>query len=72
MCKFFSFISDGNANFYYFNNDQRKQILRGELKKNNWFVENPDSHSTIARFFISIAAEDKMNKYEFNPITSFF
>ena len=72
MCKFFSFISDGSGKFYYFNDDQRKLILKNELKSNGWIVTEPDSHSSIARFYFKNGTEDSMNKYEFNPITRSF
>ena len=72
MCKFFSFISDGSGKFYYFNDDQRKLILKNELKSNGWIVTEPDSHSSIARFYFRNGVEDSMNKYEFNPITRSF
>jgi hypothetical protein len=73
MCKFFSFISDGNGNFYYFNDEQRKKILKKELiKEDGYIVESADSHSSIARYYFKNAAEDKMNKYEFNPLTHLF
>ena len=65
MCKFFSFISDGKGNFYYFNAEQRKNFLKNE---SNTFY--PDSHSSIASFFN--LDEDTCNKFEFQPLTKVF
>jgi hypothetical protein len=72
MCSFFSFLSDGNGNFFYFNNEQRKLIQKRKLYKDNYLVEEQDSHSTIARFYKGNASEDKMNKFEYNPLTKVF
>ena len=51
MCKFFSFVSDGNGNVFYFDAEDRK------------FQANPDSHTTIAAHFFNDAyADDHVNK----------
>ena len=53
MCKFFSFVSDGNGNVFYFDAEDRK------------FQANPDSHTTIAAHFFNDAyADDHVNKYQ--------
>ena len=68
MCQFFSLISDGNGNAYYFNWEQRKKILVKEIA-----TESADSHTSIATFYgFKGEAEDKMNKYEYNPLTGVF
>jgi hypothetical protein len=65
MCDFFSFGTDGKTNRYYFKNDRRKELL-----KSNPTGLNPDSHASIAVEFG--IREDKMNKYEYNPLTYMF
>ena len=69
MCKFFSMCSDGNGNPIYFDWDKRKQILDGVITN----VESPDSHTSIATYFGHKGEkEDKLNKYEYNPLTKQF
>jgi len=70
MCQFFSFITDGMGNPYYFNHEQRKE--RG-------FNNECDSHSYIAEYFKpnkfdkrTERADDVVNKYEYNPFTKKF
>ena len=65
MCKFFSFVVDKNNNKYYFDWELRKQILC-----NNPEGYSPDSHASICSFYK--LDEDKMNKYEYNPLTNNF
>ena len=66
MCQFFSCISDGKGKIYYFNWEQRKEILSGKIK-----VESADSHTSIADLYgFKGAKEDEMNKYEPKAITS--
>jgi hypothetical protein len=67
MCNFFSFLSDAKGNFYYADWELRQSIQRGEIKDGE-----PDSHSWLAKHFIKNAAEDKLNKYEYNPLTKVF
>ena len=68
MCKFFSFDSDGKGKFYYFDWKLRKQILSGKLQD-----YEPDSHTSIADYFgFKGVREDKLNKYEYNPLTKDF
>ena len=79
MCNFCSFISDGHGNVFYFDAELRKKIINKELD-----YESADSHSSIADYFfkqgsfhISINkllenADDKVNKYEYNPLTRVF
>jgi hypothetical protein len=57
MCKFFSCISDGDGNLFYFDNEQRNS-LKG--------IFNFDSHTSIANYYRK--DEDKMNKWEYDPI----
>jgi len=67
MCKFFSFVSDGNSNFMYFDWELRKKCMSGELKY------EPDSHTSIAEHFgFKGKREDGLNKYEYNPLTKKF
>jgi len=67
MCKFFSLISTGNGKPMYFDWELRKKCLSGEIDY------NPDSHTSIADYFgYKGKKEDKLNKYEFNPLTSEF
>ena len=65
MCNFFSFVVDKNNNKYYFDWNQRKQLLL-----NNPEGYSPDSHTSICSFYK--LDEDKMNKYEYNPLTNNF
>jgi len=62
MCKFFSFVTDGSTNRYYFNDELRNLLKDSDL--------NFDSHSSICKHFL--LKEDNSNKYEFNPITGEF
>ncbi len=64
MCKFFSFVTQGNKKYYF---DWK---LRQELLKENPMDYEPDSHSSIAHFFK--IDEDKANKFEYNPLTKEF
>jgi len=67
MCKFFSLNSDGKGNPYYFDDKLRQKCLK---KKLNY---SPDSHTSIADYFgFKGKKEDKMNKYEYNPLTKEF
>jgi len=67
MCKFFSFVSDGNSNFMYFDWELRKKCMSGELHY------EPDSHTSIAEHFgFKGKREDGLNKYEYNPLTKKF
>ena len=67
MCSFFSCVSKGDGVPMYFNWELRKKCLSGELKY------NPDSHTSIADYFGHKGKkEDKLNKYEYNPITQEF
>jgi hypothetical protein len=59
MCKFFSILSDAKGNYYYADAELRKQFSN----------ENCDSHSWLANHFLKNGAEDKLNAYEFNPLT---
>lgn len=67
MCKFFSLVSDGKGKIYYFDWEIRKQIIAGKLNYES------DSHTSIADYYgFKGAKEDKLNKYEFNPLTQEF
>ena len=65
MCQFFSCVSNGKGKIYYFDWKQRKEFMKENL--NNY---SHDSHSSICAFFN--LNEDKMNKYEYNPLTNQF
>ena len=68
MCEFFSLISDGKGKIYYFDAKVRKEIIAGKSE-----YSNTDSHTSIADYFgFKGAKEDKMNKYEYNPLTKEF
>ena len=67
MCRFFSLTSDGRGEIRYFDWEQRKRILDGELDY------NPDSHTSINDFYgYKGELEDCRNRYEYNPITGVF
>lgn len=69
MCEFFSFDSDGNGKFLYFNHEIRKRILLGDLQGKY----KTDSHTSIADYHgYKGNKEDKLNKYEYNPLTKKF
>ena len=68
MCKFFSLVSKGDGVPMYFNWDIRQKILNKELN-----YESADSHTSIADYYgFKGEMEDKLNKYEFNPLTKRF
>jgi len=62
MCEFFSLLSNGKGQIYYFDYSIRKQIISGKSK-----YKYTDSHTSIADHFK--LNEDKMNKWEYNPLT---
>ncbi|MFH1236174.1 MAG: hypothetical protein V1685_04530, partial [Parcubacteria group bacterium] len=65
MCKFFSFNTDGKGGFFYFDAEQR-----AALRLNNPNNYEPDSHTSIATFHgFKATAEDRLNKWEYNPLT---
>ena len=64
MCKFFSFSTKGSKR-YYFDWEARKALL-----KNNPMQYLPDSHSSVCHYHK--VNEDKVNKYEYNPLTGKF
>ena len=76
MCQFFSTVSDGKGNMYYFDYEIRKRIINGELNYET------DSHSSIIEYFFGKQSQvayfksgDKelqYNKYEYNPLTKEF
>lgn len=67
MCRFFSLTSDGRGEIRYFDWQQRKRILDGELDY------DPDSHTSINDFYgYKGELEDCRNKYEYNPLTGVF
>jgi hypothetical protein len=70
MCNFFSFLSDGNGSYIYADWELRQKILKGEIKADS--NQGADSHSWLAKHFIKNGAEDKYNKYEYNPLTRVF
>ena len=64
MCQFFSFVTKGSKK-YYFDWEQRKILLESNPKG-----YKPDSHTSICGFHG--LNDDKVNKYEFNPLTRKF
>ena len=66
MCQFFSLISDGLGTVYYLSAKDRAKLCN-----NNPKCYEPDSHSSIAAYH-DFANGDKMNKYEYNPLTKEF
>jgi hypothetical protein len=67
MCQFFSCVSDGRGKIMYFKDEERKEILAGKLNY------EADSHTSIADYYgYKGAMEDKLNKYEYNPLTKIF
>ena len=64
MCKFFSFVTKGSQKYYF---DWPERV---ELLKSNPDDYNPDSHSSICHFFR--VAEEKVNKFEYDPLTGLF
>jgi len=68
MCHFFSLVSNGDGKPLYFDARIRREIIRGKTK-----YVNPDSHTSIADYFgYKGEKEDKLNKYEYNPLTKVF
>jgi len=70
MCHFFSFNDNGKIGidghcYWFFNWEMRQRLL-----KNNPDKLNPDSHASIAT--LADFSEDKMDKYEYNPLTGVF
>ncbi len=63
MCNFFSFVTDEFGKKYYYTWEERKLILPDNEGR-------ADSHSGICKKFG--LNEDKINKYEFNPLTGKF
>ena len=71
MCQFFSFISDPDKpipeRFMFMDWPTRKKILADKLNY------EADSHTSIADFYgYKGAAEDALNKYEYNPLLGRF
>ena len=67
MCQFFSFVTNGRGKYMYMDWPLRQKCLSGELDY------DPDSHTSIADLHgFKGAKEDKLNKYEFNPLTGKF
>ena len=67
MCNFFSLCSRGDGKPMYFDWPLRKKCINRELDY------NPDSHTSIADYFGFVGeSEDKLNKFEFNPLTKKF
>jgi len=60
MCKFFSFCSNGNGEYYYFDWNLRQSLKYSNLEF--------DSHSSIATHFKFNGA----NKFEYNPFLKTF
>ena len=70
MCSFFSFVTN-NRKYYYFDWEQRKEILKDKLQaKKGQTIDEADSHSEICHYYNLNC--DKVNKYEYNPLTKHF
>jgi hypothetical protein len=65
MCKFFSLVSDGKGKVFYCDNVKREELL-----KSNPTSLEPDSHTSICS--INGISDDKVNKYEYNPLLKTF
>ena len=71
MCDFFSFVENNRGKKYYFNWQQRQEILKGKLfDKRGQSVIEADSHSQICAYYDLKC--DSVNKYEGNPLTKKF
>ena len=64
MCQFFSFCTKGSQK-YYFDWKQRQKLLKSNPEEYEF-----DSHTSICHFHK--VDEDKVNKFEFNPLTKEF
>lgn len=71
MCKFFSLCSNGKGTLYYLDANDRKAVKGTDI--------NPDSHASITEYYkkkgvlaLKADTEDRLNKYEYNPITGVF
>jgi hypothetical protein len=62
MCNFFSFVSNGKGKYFYFDWAQRTD--------KNIKIDSFDSHSEICAHYRVDC--DKVNKYEYNPLTKVF
>ena len=62
MCNFFSFVSNGKGKYFYFDWAQRTD--------KNIKIDSFDSHSEICSHYRVDC--DKVNKYEYNPLTKVF
>ena len=65
MCKFLSVVTAGDGKPYFFD-----AKIRLELKKSDPRNYKYDSHTSIAHYFGLV--EDRLNKYEYCPITKTF
>lgn len=70
MCNFFSFVTDGGGKYFYFDWKQRQKI---DIGKGKFKDLEKDSHTSIAHFHgYKGEGEDKLNKYEYDPLTKTF
>ncbi|MFA5025088.1 MAG: hypothetical protein WC503_01075 [Candidatus Shapirobacteria bacterium] len=71
MCEFFSFVSDPTkSKFLYFDWDLRQKVMFEDKDLKDY---EPDSHTSIAHYFgYKAKEEDKLNKYEYDPLTKVF
>jgi hypothetical protein len=65
MCQFFSLVSNGRGRIMFFDAAMRKKILAGKTD-----CYDTDSHTSIARQYGQ--NEDRLNKFEYNPLTKEF
>ena len=64
MCNFFSFLSNGDGKYYYAKANDWDEFKKKDL--------DPHSHSSIAKFYLKNGKEDKLNAFEYNPLTDVF
>ena len=71
MCDFFSFVTNSRGRQYFFDWPQRQAILKNKLaSKRGQTITEADSHSQICDYYDLDC--DKVNKYEYNPLTKVF
>jgi len=65
MCNFFSLLSNGEGEIYYFDWEMRQKILAGKSE----YISG-DSHTSVADYYgFKGKKEDRLNKWEYNPLT---
>ena len=75
MCEFFSFCVTPEGEKLYFNAEQRRNIIAGEMLYPDGAgkITDTDSHTSIADYFgYPGAKEDCLKKHEYNPLLETF